>query len=199
MLLSLVCRNNRALGRLTPRTPGYWFGKSQRTRHFATKDDETRIKFTEEDRMRIYNNTSNVYLHGVSAEELRDSTEEVKRVFRAENATPNEILKNKLLGAVKKFQKSPLDTGSAGVQCACMSERIIVVMSHCKQFTRDTKAGRYLEYLIQKRRTMLNYLMRTDYHYYKWVCMEYAIPEVFPANAHHLTNFRGQKNGTAGI
>ena len=85
------------------------------------------------------------------------------------------------------------------MQCACMSEKIIVCLNHCKQHAQDKKAGRYLRYLIEKRRTMLNYLMITDYHYYKWVCMEYAIPEVFPRNAHHENNFRGQKNGAAGI
>ena len=71
--------------------------------------------------MWIYKNTRDIYLHGMTAEEIKDSAEGVKRVFRAENATPHEILKNKMAMAVKKFQKSPLDTGSAAVQCACMS------------------------------------------------------------------------------
>jgi small subunit ribosomal protein S15 len=60
---------------------------------------------------------------------------------------------------------------------AVMSEKIIVLMAHVKRFTKDAKAGRSLTYLIQKRRNMLDYLQRTDYHYFKWVCTDYGIPE----------------------
>ena len=82
--------------------------------------------------MRIYKNSQNIYLHGMTPSEIDSSAEGVKRVFRADNATPHEILKNRLALAVKKFQKSPLDTGSAAVQSACMSEKIIVCLNHCK-------------------------------------------------------------------
>ena len=94
-----------------------------------------------------------------------------------------------------------MDCGGAAVQCtvpsyvgAVMSEKIVVLMAHIKRFPQDAKAGRSLTYLIQKRRTMLNYLMRTDYHYFRWVCSDYAIPQDFPINAHHKTNFRCKKN-----
>jgi hypothetical protein len=33
---------------------------------------------------------------------------------------------------------------------------------------------------------MLNYLMKTDYHKYQWVCTDYGIPQVHPKNAHHI-------------
>lgn len=87
--------------------------------------------------------------------------------------------------AVKKYQKHTLDCGSAAIQCAVMSEHIILQMSHVKRYPRDARAARKLTQLVQKRRTMLNYCMRTDYHRYKWVCLDYGIPDEHPQNAHH--------------
>ena len=70
-----------------------------------------------------------------------------------------------------------LDCGNAAIQCAIMSERIILQMMHIKKYPKDKMAGRRLNELIQKRRIMLNYCARTDYHRYKWVCVDYGIPE----------------------
>jgi small subunit ribosomal protein S15 len=51
------------------------------------------------------------------------------------------------------------------------------MMQHIKKYPKDKMSARSLVKLIQKRRTMLDYLQRTDYHRYKWVCMDYGIPE----------------------
>lgn len=80
-----------------------------------------------------------------------------------------------------------------------MSEKIISLMAYVKRFPKDFKTGRALTKIVQKRRNMLNYLMRTDYHYFKWVCAEYGIPESFPKYAHHHTHFHGQINSSWGI
>jgi ribosomal protein S15 len=82
---------------------------------------------------------------------------------------------------------------------AVMSEKIISLMAYVKRFPKDFKSGKALTHMVQKRRKMLNYLMRTDYHYYKWVCAEYGIPEAFPLYAHHKTHFRGKVNALQGI
>ncbi len=100
----------------------------------------------------------------------------LKRVFSLQNATPSEIVKNKIGEAVKKYQKHPLDHGSAAVQVAAMSEQIILSLYHVKKYKRDLEAARRLTALLAKRRKMLAYLARTDYHRYKWVCMDYGIP-----------------------
>ena len=50
-------------------------------------------------------------------------------------------------------------------------------MEHVKKYNKDKKSQRKLVELIQKRRNMLNYLMRTDFHRYQWVCMDYNILE----------------------
>lgn len=109
----------------------------------------------------------------------------VKRAFSLENATPKQILQYRIDQATKKYQKNLMDCGSAAVQCAVMSEKIILMMSHVTKYPKDSRAGRHLTELIQKRRNMLDYCMRTDYHRYKWVCLDYGIPDVHPKNSHH--------------
>lgn len=44
------------------------------------------------------------------------------------------------------------------------------MMIHVKKYTKDKKAIKSLTSLIHQRRKMLNYLMRTDYHRYSYVC-----------------------------
>lgn len=47
------------------------FSKGQRQTNTIEKTNK--IKFTEEDRLRIYRNTRDIYRHGMTAEELKDS------------------------------------------------------------------------------------------------------------------------------
>ena len=121
---------------------------------------------------------------------MTNSNEMVKRAFSLENATPKQILQYRIDQAIKKYQRHVLDCGNAAIQCAIMSEKIILQMSHVKIYPKDKGAGRYLTYLIQKRRTMLNYCMRTDYHRYKWVCVDYGIPDEHPKNSHHKESWK---------
>ncbi len=123
----------------------------------------------------------------------------VKRVFSLENATPKEILKYRISQAVKKYQTSLLDHGSAAIQCASMSEKIILMMQHVKKYPKDTTAARSLVELIQKRRNMLDYLMRTDYHRYKWICVDYGIPETTSKTTLHKTDFKLFINPSRGL
>lgn len=80
-----------------------------------------------------------------------------------------------------------------------MSEKIILMMQHIKKYPNDTKAARSMVKLIQKRRNMLDYLMRTDYHRYKWICVDYGIPEAAPKHAHHKTDFQLFMNPWKGL
>lgn len=84
------------------------------------------------------------YKNNFSEAELKNTNEMVRRVFSLENATPKEILKFRISEAVKKYQTSLLDHGSAAVQCASMSEKVILMMQHVKKYPKDTTAARSL-------------------------------------------------------
>jgi small subunit ribosomal protein S15 len=73
------------------------------------------------------------------------------------------------------------------------------MMQHIKKYPNDVNAARGMVKLVQKRRNMLDYLMRTDYHRYKWVCTDYGIPDAAPKHAHHKTNFHLVINPSRGL
>jgi small subunit ribosomal protein S15 len=123
----------------------------------------------------------------------------VKRAFSLENAAPREILNYRIEQAIKKYQRNLLDHGSAAIQCAIMSENIILLMSHVNKYPKDKRAGRFLTKLIQKRRTMLNYCMRADYHRYKWVCVDYGIPDQHSKISNHKSSYGKFYNAIQGI
>lgn len=79
-----------------------------------------------------------------------------------------------------------------------MSEKIILLMNHISKYPKDKKAGRFLTQIIQKRRNMLDYCMRRDYHRYKWVCIDYGIPDQHSKTSNHKTFFKKFKNPTCG-
>jgi small subunit ribosomal protein S15 len=123
----------------------------------------------------------------------------VKRTFSLENATPGEVLNYRIEMAIKKYQRHLLDHGSPAIQCAIMSEKIILLMSHVAKYPKDKRAGRFLTELIQKRRNMLNFCMRRDYHRYKWVCVDYGIPDQHPKNSHHKESWDKFYNQIEGL
>ena len=58
--------------------------------------------------------------------------------------------------------RSAGDTGSAEVQVAILSERIANLTEHFKTHAKDNHSRRGLLMLVNKRRTLLDYLKRKD-------------------------------------
>eukprot|EP00518_Triparma_eleuthera_P011407 CAMPEP_0182472324 /NCGR_PEP_ID=MMETSP1319-20130603/21978_1 /TAXON_ID=172717 /ORGANISM="Bolidomonas pacifica, Strain RCC208" /LENGTH=84 /DNA_ID=CAMNT_0024672991 /DNA_START=77 /DNA_END=328 /DNA_ORIENTATION=+ len=56
---------------------------------------------------------------------------------------------------VKRFQRHPLDCGSASVQIAVLSRRISLLARHMEQHGKDNSSKRGLQQMIQKRRKMV--------------------------------------------
>jgi small subunit ribosomal protein S15 len=70
---------------------------------------------------------------------------------------------------IKKFARSESDTGSAEVQIAILSERIINLTEHLKKFKKDFSSRRGLLILVGRRRSLLNYLKKCDNSRYEAV------------------------------
>ena len=68
---------------------------------------------------------------------------------------------------IKEFAKKPGDTGSPEVQVAILSERINNLTEHFKTHVKDNHSRRGLLKLVTQRRTLLDYLRRTDEASYK--------------------------------
>ena len=63
---------------------------------------------------------------------------------------------------IKEFGKNEKDTGSAEVQIALLTKRIADLTAHLKKNAQDAGARRSLLILVGKRRSLLDYLSRTD-------------------------------------
>lgn len=72
------------------------------------------------------------------------------------------ISKEKKAELVKKFGKDEKDTGSVQVQVALLTEQIKALTDHLKKNHKDASAKRGLQVAVGQRRSLLDYLIRTD-------------------------------------
>ena len=63
---------------------------------------------------------------------------------------------------VKKFGKDEKDTGSIQVQVALLTDQIKALTEHLKKNHNDASAKRGLQVAVGQRRSLLDYLIRTD-------------------------------------
>jgi small subunit ribosomal protein S15 len=68
---------------------------------------------------------------------------------------------------VKQYQRAAADTGSPEVQVALMTSRINELTEHFKAHVKDHHSRRGLLRLVSQRRSMLDYLKRTNTDSYR--------------------------------
>ena len=68
---------------------------------------------------------------------------------------------------VKEFARDAKDTGSVEVQVAILTEEIKVLTEHLKEHIHDFHSKRGLLQKVGKRRSLLDYLKRTDVQRYR--------------------------------
>jgi small subunit ribosomal protein S15 len=68
---------------------------------------------------------------------------------------------------IKEYAKKPGDTGSPEVQVAILSERINNLTEHFKTHVKDNHSRRGLLKLVSQRRSLLDFLRRTNEASYK--------------------------------
>jgi len=68
---------------------------------------------------------------------------------------------------IKKFARTEGDTGSAEVQIALLTKRINNLTEHLKEHGHDFHSRRGLLKMVGKRRSLLNYLLKTDVARYR--------------------------------
>ena len=68
---------------------------------------------------------------------------------------------------IKTYRRDEKDTGSSEVQIALLTERINELTEHLKVHKKDNHSRRGLYKMIGKRRSLLNYLAKTDVERYR--------------------------------
>ena len=76
---------------------------------------------------------------------------------------------------IKKHARKKGDTGSPEVQVAILSERINNLTDHFKTHVKDNHSRRGLLKLVSTRRSLLNYLKKTDEARYKTLIEKHNI------------------------
>ena len=77
------------------------------------------------------------------------------------------LTKEVKLAIVKEYQRDAKDTGSVEVQVAILTEEIKVLTEHLKEHIHDYHSKRGLLQKVGKRRSLLDYLKRTDVQRYR--------------------------------
>lgn len=72
------------------------------------------------------------------------------------------LTKEKKAEIVKRFGKNEKDTGSVQVQVALLTEQIVALTAHLKANHKDANSKRSLMVLVGQRRSLLDYLIKTD-------------------------------------
>lgn len=79
------------------------------------------------------------------------------------------ITQERKAALIKEYATKKGDTGSPEVQIAVLSERITNLTEHFKTHKKDNHSRRGLLALVSNRRSLLDYLKRTDEERYKQI------------------------------
>lgn len=67
---------------------------------------------------------------------------------------------------IKQYETTPGDTGSPEVQVAILTDRILTLTEHFKSHKKDNHSRRGLLVMVNKRRSLLDYLKKKDENRY---------------------------------
>jgi small subunit ribosomal protein S15 len=85
------------------------------------------------------------------------------------------LTKERKAELVKKFGKDANDTGSIEVQIAILTEEINTLTEHFKTHKQDNHSKRGLLHKVGQRKSLLNYLIKTDVTRYRKVVKELGL------------------------
>ncbi|GBE59605.1 ribosomal S15 [Babesia ovata] len=103
-------------------------------------------------------------------EDLSGLDPRVSQALSLKCANGREIRRARTLILMKHLQKEPFDTGSAPVQLACVSEKILNLRAHLIRHPRDNCRKRAMAILLSRRHKLMKRLYNEDFQLYQHVC-----------------------------
>ena len=85
------------------------------------------------------------------------------------------LTKDKKTAIIKEFARDAKDTGSPEVQIAIVTNEINALTEHLKNNKQDKHSKRGLLIKVGKRRSLLNYLIKTDVKRYRAVTQKLGL------------------------
>lgn len=90
----------------------------------------------------------------------------VNAFLSLENGARADTIREKLQAARRDFERFPGDTGSTEVQVAVLTARIYSLADHLTTHRKDHNSRRGLQGLLNRRRSLLQYLRRSNFDRY---------------------------------
>jgi len=90
----------------------------------------------------------------------------VEAYLSLENGPRAEYIRSQLQSIQEEFQRFPGDTGSTEVQVAVLTAKIKALAEHLTTHRKDHNSRRGLQGMLNKRRSLLQYLRRTNFDTY---------------------------------
>jgi ribosomal protein S15 len=112
----------------------------------------------------------------------------VRAAYNIANGTPREIRWARKQELAKRFGKNEKDFGHPAVQVGAMTEDIYQLAVHVKNNNLDTLAFLNLKFKLERRRKMLQYLLRYDFHAYEEICEYLGISKLNYGNHKEVKN-----------
>lgn len=107
------------------------------------------------------------YRFGLRSEDVPpDAPPRVKDLLSFRWANQHEINTFRAKELAKRFERSPMDTGSSEVQVARMTVRIRALTEHMRAHHKDKKTKRALAALVSRRSALMRYLKRDNVEKY---------------------------------
>ena len=82
-------------------------------------------------------------------------------------ANQKDITAHKISLSIKKFQSHATDSGSAAVQIAVATEKILNMVRHTALHRKDKHSNRGFQIMVARRKKMMKYLKRTNLEQFK--------------------------------
>ena len=76
---------------------------------------------------------------------------------------------------IETYRRDEKDTGSSEVQIALLTERITELTEHLKVHPKDNHSRRGLFKMVGQRRSLLNYLAKTDLNRYRDIAQKLSL------------------------
>eukprot|EP00371_Babesia_bovis_P001890 XP_001610537.1 40S ribosomal protein S15 [Babesia bovis T2Bo] len=100
-------------------------------------------------------------------EDLSELDPRITQALSLKCASGREIRRARTLLLMKHLQKEPFDTGSAPVQLACVSEKILNLRAHLIRHPRDNCRKRAMAILLSRRHKLMKRLYNEDFELYQ--------------------------------
>lgn len=91
------------------------------------------------------------------------------------------ILKDKKAELINEYKVHESDTGSVDVQCAVLTEKILLLAEHLKVHKHDHSSRRGLLKMVNKRRRLLNYLKGKSVEKYQELRTKLGLRDILAA------------------